>query len=1139
MLSPALLPSVVGMGTGTGSPSNMSFREIEPYETIICERLIKEVQLCDTSAGHALQSPSSSTAASAPSSLAQVLQGAATAVQFHAKWFLPDALSRLLQTIFDAASQSSATTDLSAALNFIDTVGTYSLIPTLLPVVRFISYAYYQGSRSNRHKRISQHAWAVAQHIIESHLGGQFPGALLHIIANHHTTHTRLDIGAAIGSLMLITHKLLPDETHDHTMKAIDLLISMWTAATADNQILRDQVAIMLGGMLRDPRIVASMQEDGVMGLYLEQVQRCTAQGLSRTTLLPLLEAFAANSSQFEPHQLPPIALLFVDARQPLPAELSVQLLFPWKQSLMLDDHAMWEEGYRELLNKLCDSTLYTPQLEAFVDVSVLAFFQTESFALREQYVTTLGRLLANTEAAPSVVDILAKGIVGIFTHKTHKEKWEAQRNWVFPILCEIASRSVVATELLLSIRADAAGEGYLALERTADIHGISTISLSVWVSAIDDMLVRAPDRWDVYNTLLTRLASQIRNHALWRSKHTEIGILRESICDLLTADSYVEPPAETGLSKSHIVCQLVQILTAIISYHRVLKRQDIKAAIVTIIKVAGSRDHTVSIHCIHAITICCYELPELMADYMDAIINKMTRMVTQRQLAIYVLEFFAGLSRLPELQNRLRREDFKRIFGVCHSYLQSIRSTTALERKRTPTSEQSAGNGSTSHDDMAPYVYALTHHVISFWYMALQSHNRHGLKDYITSCLRYTDLDGKQHIENQGLVTIDLMDRIDAEEQITAPFVQVFDENDGRIVTRHRVTGILLITTETSLRTGKTIVTIRRPSGTAQHLISAKQSQDCEVQLDEDGVESRFTASVTVENDTQDYITVLPDDVTGRTYGRVAIPRPSSALGSMGIITLPENDDAVTRAIQAFDRTSALDSHKAGVIFVGERQTSEEEILLNVSGTPDYREFLEDIGSLRKLKGATFNSQGLDRAEDADGEFTIVWNNEITELVYHITTFMPNHSDPSLTIPNKKRHIGNDFVNIVFNNSGNDFDFNTFPSAFNYVYITISPSERTSFVQAREITANQEKKARFYNVHVLTRPGFPSLSSAGEVKVLSGECLGGYIRNLALNACMFSAMWHMGDSSGEYPSSWRQRLEMLKKLHAKYTAQW
>lgn len=1125
------------MVTGTGSPSNINFRDVEPFETSICERLIREVRLCDISAGPALQSPS--TAASTTSSLSHVLQGASTAVQFHAKWFLPPALATLLQTTFDVASRSSATTDLSAALNFIDTVGTYSLIPTLLPVVRFISYAYYQGSRSNRHKRISQHAWAVAQHIIESHLGGQFPGALLSIIADRQQTHTRFGIGATIGSLMIIAQKLLPDENYEHKMEAIDLLISISIAAIDHDQILRDQVALMLSGMLKDDRIVASMQRDGVMGMYLAQVQRCTACGLSKSTLEPLLQAFAIQSSYFEQHYLPLIALLFIDARQPLPAELSVQLLHPWKQSLMLDDHAMWEAGYRDLLSKLCDSTLYTPQLEAFVDVSVLAFFQTESFALREQYVGTLGRLLANTEAAPSVVDILAKGIVGIFTHKTHKEKWEAQRNWVFPILCEIASRSVVAADLLLSIRADAAGEGYLELERTSDIHGISTISLGVWVSAIDDMLVRAPDRWDVYNSLLTRLAPQIRNHALWRSKHKEIGFLRESICELLNADSYVEPPAETGLTKSHIVSQLVQILTAIISYHRVLMRQDIKSAIVTIIKVAGSRDHTVSIHCIHALTICCYELPELMADYMDAIINKMTRMVTQRQLAIYVLEFFAGLSRLPELQDGLRREDFKRIFGVCHSYLQSIRSTTALERKRTPTSEQSAGNGSTSHDDMAPYVYALTHHVISFWYMALQSHNRHGLKDYITSCLRYTDLDGKQHIENQGLVTIDLMDRIDAEEQITAPFVQVFDEDDGRIITRHRVTGILLITTETSLRTGKTIVTIRRPSGTAQHLITATQCQfyDEHQPRDENGLEARFTASVTVENDTQDYIAVLPDDVTGRTYGRVAVPRPSSALGSMDIVTLPENDDAVTRAIQAFDRTSALDSHKAGLIFVGERQKSEEEILLNVSGTPDYREFLEDIGTLRKLKGATFNSQGLDRAEDADGEFTIVWNNAATELVYHITTFMPNHSDPSLTIPNKKRHIGNDFVNIVFNNSGSDFDFNTFPSAFNYVYITISPSERTSFVQAREITANQEKKDRFYNVHVLTRPGFPSLSSAGEVKVVSGECLGGYVRNLALNACMFSAMWHMGDASGEYPSSWRQRLEMLKKLHAKYSS--
>jgi hypothetical protein len=1118
-------------------------RDIAPCEATICERITTAIAQCNCAGARDMQGLKSAS----PHSLATVLREASTTIQFHAKWFAPPALRTLLDTALDMASRSSSTADLYAALNLIDTIGTYSLIPSLLPAVRFISYSFYQGTRSNRHKRLSQYAWVVANHILESHLGGQFTRSLLDIISDNENLLSKYQFAATIGALMITTNKILPARRPGLTfMWPIQLLLAVRPASVEEDAILQEQVALMLGSMLNDDTAFDELDKDGGLSLCLGLIQICVSHPLEKDALQSLIAGLELRTAKFELRHQPDLAQIFVDARRPLPPPLASQLLVPWHRYLMLDEYQMWVDGYRRLLTKLSDSPHYTAELEAFIDLSVTAYFHIDDAVARKDFVQALHSLIEDPHTAASAVDALAKGLVRIFTYKTQKEKWEAQRNWLFPILCHSAKHSLEATKLVLSIRADAGGDGYLELRqskatghgracstRSYNIYGLSSLSLGALVDAIHGMIIRAPKRWDVYNFVLTSLAALVRNHALWRGSYLQMNYLRQAICDLLNADSFVEPPAETGWTKSYVVCQLVQILTAVISYHYRLPRNDIKSVIVTIINVAGSRDQTVSIHCIHALTICCYELPEVMAGYMDAIINKMTRMVTQRYLAIYVLEFFAGLSRFRDLQDRLRRDDFKRIFGVCHSYLQSVRSASAVERKRTPTSEQSIGMSSASSDDMAQYVYALAHHVITFWYMALRREDRHGLKEYISTCLRYTDLDGKEHIEEQGLVTIDLMDRVDAEDHMSTPTTEVFDASDGRIVTRHRVTGILLITTETALRTGKTIVTIRRPSGTTQRVISTQP----EYKMGGPGdLEKRITASVTVENDTHDFINVFPDDVSGRTYGKVAIPRPYSALGSQDIITLPENDEAVNRAISMFDRTSALDSHKAGVIFVGEDQTKEDQILLNTSGTPDYREFLEDLGTLRKLKGATFNSQGLDRAEDADGAYTIVWNNDVTELVYHITTFMPNDSDPKLAVINKKRHIGNDFVNVVFNNSGSDFDFNTFPSAFNYVYIVICPSDRTSFLQAREITCNKPKHERFYNVRVMNRPGFPTLSSAVEVKVVSGASLGGYVRNLALNACVFSLMWQASDT-GDYPSSWRQRLHMIRRLYGQHKA--
>lgn len=1118
----------------------MRYRDIAPHETSICELLTREIARCDS---RAALPPTPQPPSHPP--LSSVLQQTSTAIQYHAKWFAPPALATLLHTAINVASRSTSTSDLYATLNLIDTIITYSLLPALLPAVRFISYTYYQGSRSNRHRKLGQHAWAVAQHILASHLGGQFTETLLDIVGDLENLRSKFNFGAAVGALKIIMdHMISHHEEHSAGVHPTQLLLRLQKAAVDDDAMLREQVTIILGGMLQDEASALEMEIDGALDIWLGLIERCIHYSLDKDALDGVFKGLQLRTTKFEARHQPALAQLFIEARRPLPEALSSQLLIPWQRALMLDEDTMWTAGYRSILGKLCDSSLYLDELNAFIDTSVSAFFQTENFVSRRDFVFTLETLIQDSGTASPAIDVLAKGLVTIFTHKTQKEKWEGQRNWLFPLLCRLSKRSQVITSLLLRVRADEAGDGYLESEclgefsetvagrqKYCSLYGLTSLSLEAWVGALYSMLRHEPERWAIYDALLQGLAAQIRNHALWRGRYSHINSIREALCDVLGADQFVEPPAETKLTKSYVVGQLLQILTAIMSYHSHLHRLDVKKAVGTIINVAGSRDHTVSVQCIHALTICCYELPDLMAGYMDKIIAKMTRMVTQRYLALYVLEFFAGLSRFSDLQDRLRRDDFKRIFGVCHSYLQSIRSTSVLERKRTPTSEQSVGMSGTSTDDMAQYVYALTHHIITFWYMALKREDRHGLKEYITSCLRYRDLDDQEHIEDQGLVTIDLMDRVDSEDHINASLDHTFDHNDGRIIKLHRVTGILLITTETALRTGRTIVTIRRPSGTAQRVISSHVRHDS---ANAQTLESQFIASVTLESDTQDYISVFPEDVTGRTYGKVGIPRPSSALGSCDIITLPELD-SVTRAIQAVDRMSALDSHKAGIIYVGEEQTTEQEILLNQSGSPDYREFLQDMGSLRKLKNATFNAQGLDRVGDTDGEYTIVWNKDVTELVYHITTFMPNDpssDDTMMTVVRKKSHIGNDFVNIIFNNSGNAFRFDTFPSAFNYVYIVISPSDRTTFLQAREITAAKEKKDRFYNVQVLSRPGFPALSSAGDMKVLSGASVGGYVRNLALNACVFSAMWQAGDEAGEYPSSWKQRLHMIRRLY-------
>lgn len=274
-------------------------------------------------------------------------------------------------------------------------------------------------------------------------------------------------------------------------------------------------------------------------------------------------------------------------------------------------------------------------------------------------------------------------------------------------------------------------------------------------------------------------------------------------------------------------------------------------------------------------------------------------------------------------------------------------------------------------------------------------------------------------------------------------------------------------------------------------------------------------------------YVGILPDDIFQTFYASLNSTYDPP-------IPLPD-DDMIRRAIAAFDRISAIDSYKVGVIYIGDGQTDEREIFMNDIGPPAYTSFVSDLGTLCRLKGAKFNTGGLDTRDDMDGEFTYCWRDRCIELVFHITTMMPTNRDDEMTYPNKKRHIGNDFVNIIYNDSGLPYNFDTFPSAFNYVHIVISPESRASFVD-RRLDSDLNGNDRYYKVQVMSKPGFPDISPAAETKILAGKHLAAFCRLIAINACVFSSVWFMKDG-GDSVSSWRNRLREIQRLRDRYGA--
>ncbi|KAI5620298.1 tuberin isoform X4, partial [Silurus asotus] len=158
--------------------------------------------------------------------------------------------------------------------------------------------------------------------------------------------------------------------------------------------------------------------------------------------------------------------------------------------------------------------------------------------------------------------------------------------------------------------------------------------------------------------------------------------------------------------------------------------------------------------------------------------------------------------------------------------------------------------------------------------------------------------------------------------------------------------------------------------------------------------------------------------------------------------LLLPKSE-VIDRAVKVLDQMPPYDTHKIGVVFVGPGQANNEvAILSNEYGSNRYARFLTGLGKLIHLKDCDPDQiflGGLDHGRYADdGEFTYCWHDDIMQAIFHIATLMPNReSDKSCC--NKKRHIGNDFVVVVYNNSGEEYKLGTIKVSTNFWPYSVS----------------------------------------------------------------------------------------------------
>nr|XP_014346604.1 PREDICTED: rap1 GTPase-activating protein 2 [Latimeria chalumnae] len=161
-----------------------------------------------------------------------------------------------------------------------------------------------------------------------------------------------------------------------------------------------------------------------------------------------------------------------------------------------------------------------------------------------------------------------------------------------------------------------------------------------------------------------------------------------------------------------------------------------------------------------------------------------------------------------------------------------------------------------------------------------------------------------------------------------------------------------------------------------------------------------------------------LCDDVTGVKFNPVLYPKAS-------------------HMIVSYDEHELNNTFKFGVIYQKFQQTTEEELFGNNEESPVFKEFLKLLGDNIVLQDFKGFRGGLDVAHGQTGAESVYTKFRDRELMFHVSTKLP-FTEGDVQQLQRKRHIGNDIVAVVFQEENTPFVPDMIASNFLHAFIVV-----------------------------------------------------------------------------------------------------
>ncbi|KAI0297014.1 hypothetical protein B0F90DRAFT_1819566 [Multifurca ochricompacta] len=611
-------------------------------------------------------------------------------------------------------------------------------------------------------------------------------------------------------------------------------------------------------------------------------------------------------------------------------------------------------------------------------------------------------------------------------------------------------------------------------------------LPVSSLILVVIDLILEEKD-WEILSYVLCHLPTLLANKHFFCGPMSRAAIakLLVTLCSKISQGDLASgivnwPPGLKPRDAQGLACHTLSVL---ISYRQCFEPSRQHVLVEVLIAGLSGQPSTIKA-CLQALSLSAFELPNSMKRFLPNILTKLSQIMTNASMALHIIDLLAIVGSLPHLYANFTEADFKLVFGVALQYLR-------LHNRPEASPDTSWA--------LSQHLRVMSYYIVYLWFLALKLPDRPKHVKYITRQLLLAN-EGQDDIDEPAEVCFDWLARYTYASADPRPASSMlndivmspvahknFPESDsmGRSHCSSRIwPNAILARIENVPMVGPGEVDPDMLSVPAM-LSMSHDILDEENELYQDIIRTFCPEKAEELEETPP---PRPDPITGyvwqgsapsqrrkdvavdpsffalqlSTYGPNAGQRRSKVVDTSGLPAL----------FRTLDLMPVIDTHKVGIMAA-----------YNLRGQVDVY------------------AGGLD--PDEDGEYAYAWWDDIGQILYHTATLMPNHDhDPHFNY--KKRHIGNDLVRIIWNDSGIPYRFDTLSTQFQFVNIVIEPHS----LGAIAAFSNNLHENEYFRVTVQRAPGMAEFTPIGNFKLMSAKNLPLLVRQLSLLGDWFASVF-------------------------------